>query len=75
MPGRFDAVRVVGGLVERVGAGGGRRRNPGPRIPQGEHLQVLTGKRTDRLKQVGSQVTVRRGSWEWLPSMNPQNEC
>lgn len=51
------------------------RRNPGPRIPQGEHLQVLTGKRTDRFKQVGSQVTVRRGSWERLPSMNPENEC
>ena len=37
--------------------GGKRRKNPGPRIPQCGHLQVQAGRRTDRLKQVGSQVT------------------
>lgn len=51
--GRLDVVRIVNGSVE----GGKREGEPGPRIPQCGHLQVQTSKRTDRLKQVGSQVT------------------
>lgn len=33
------------------------REEPGPELPQCGDLQVQTGKSTDRLKQVGSQVT------------------
>lgn len=51
---RLDVVGVVDGLVEK----GEEREEPGPRILQCGHLQVQTGKSTDRLKQVGSQVTL-----------------
>lgn len=43
-------------------------RIPGLRIPQCGHLQVQTGKRTDRLKQVGSQMTW----WERTHRSRPQ---
>lgn len=53
MLGRRDVVRAVDGLVER----GEEREESGPRLLQCGHVQVQTRKSTDRLKQVGSQVT------------------
>lgn len=57
MPGRLDVVGVVDGLV----GVGDEREEPGPRIPQCGLLRVQTGKNTDRLKQVGSQVNSEKG--------------
>lgn len=45
----------------------GEKREDSGTIPGCGHLQVKTGKTTDRLKQVGSDDTVRKGTEEQLP--------